>query len=104
MLSHTGTLNVEEVDVVSSGVHHGPECHGVGNLPVEPNVLVGGEEPGNAGADNTDNVAQHGNDKGGAGAASPQLVSLRPQSSRYTVPSCPSSPRDPRAVGSRSAL
>lgn len=59
MLSRTGTLNVEEVDVVSSGVDHGPECHGVGNLPVEPDVLVGGEEPGNAGADNTDNVAQH---------------------------------------------
>ena len=59
MLSRTGTLNVEEVDVVSSGVDHGPECHGVGDLPVEPDVLVGGEEPGNAGADNTDNVAQH---------------------------------------------
>ena len=62
MLSHTGTLNVEEVDVVSSGVHHGPECHGVGNLPVEPNVLVGGEEPRDAGTDDPDDVPQHGDE------------------------------------------
>ena len=44
---------------MSGGVDHSPERHRVGHLSVEPDVLVGGEEPGNAGADNTDNVAQH---------------------------------------------
>ena len=59
---HTGTLNVEEVDIMSGGVDHGPERHGVGNLSVEPDVLVGGEKPGHAGADNADDVAQHGDE------------------------------------------
>ena len=39
----TRALDIDEVDIVSSGVHHRPESHLVRNLPVEPNVLVGRE-------------------------------------------------------------
>ena len=59
---HTGALNVEEINIMSGGVDHGPESHGVRDLSVEPDVLVGGEKPGHAGADNTDDVSQHGNE------------------------------------------
>jgi hypothetical protein len=42
-LSLTSPLNIDEVDVVSGRVNHGPECHGICHLSVEPDVLVGGE-------------------------------------------------------------
>ena len=42
-----------------SGVHHSPEGHGVRDLPVEPDILIRGEEPGKSGANDTDNIAQH---------------------------------------------
>ena len=56
----TGALDVEEVDVVGGGVHHGPERQCVRNLPVEPDVFVRGEQPGKFGPDDTDDVTQHG--------------------------------------------
>lgn len=39
----TGAFDVEEVDVVGGCVHHGPESQSVRNLPMEPDVFVGGE-------------------------------------------------------------
>ena len=39
---------------------HSPEGHRIGNLPVEPDVLIGREEPVQFRADETKNVAQHG--------------------------------------------
>ena len=42
----TGELDIEEVDIVGGCVYDGPECHGVGDLAVEPDVLVCGEEAG----------------------------------------------------------
>ena len=39
---------------------HGPEGHRIGNLSVEPDVLVGREEPAQFRADEAKNVAQHG--------------------------------------------
>ena len=44
---------------MSGGVDHGPECHGIGNLPMEPDVLIGREEPSQFRADEAKNVAQH---------------------------------------------
>jgi len=61
LLANLSTLNIDKVDIVSSGVDHGPECHGVGDLSVEPDVLVGGEEPCYFGTDDLDDVAEHGN-------------------------------------------
>ena len=66
MLSRTGTLNVEEVDVVSGSVDHGPESDRVRDLTVEPDVLVGGESPGETRADDANDVAQHGHEDKGA--------------------------------------
>lgn len=56
----TGALDVEEVDVVRTSVHGGPERQCVRDLPVEPDVLVRGEQPGELGPDDTDDVTQHG--------------------------------------------
>lgn len=58
---HTGALDIDEVHVVGSSVNHGPESHGVGDLSVEPDVLVSGEEPLHSGTDDTEDVAEHGN-------------------------------------------
>jgi hypothetical protein len=44
---------------VSSGVYHCPEGHGVRDLPMEPNVFIGGEQPCELGADDTDDIAKH---------------------------------------------
>lgn len=38
---------------------HSPEGHGVGDLPVEPNIFIGREQPGELGADDTNDVSQH---------------------------------------------
>ena len=38
---------------------HGPEGHGIGDLPVEPDVLIGREGPGELGTDDTNDVSQH---------------------------------------------
>lgn len=56
---HTGAFHVEEVHVMRSGVNHSPECHRIRDLSVEPDVLVRGEEPGEPGTNDTDNVTQH---------------------------------------------
>ena len=41
-------------------MHGGPERECVRNLSVEPDVLVRGEQPGELGPDDTDDVTQHG--------------------------------------------
>ena len=44
---------------MSSGVYHRPEGHGVCDLPMEPNVFIGREQPGELGANDTDEIAKH---------------------------------------------
>jgi hypothetical protein len=55
----TSTLDVDEVDVVSSGMHHGPKCHGVCHLSMEPDVFIGREQPRKLGTNDTNDVAKH---------------------------------------------
>jgi hypothetical protein len=55
----TSSLDVDEVDIVGSGVHHGPEGHGIGHLPMEPDIFIGREQPGELGTNDTDDVAKH---------------------------------------------
>jgi hypothetical protein len=55
----TSALNIEEVDIVGSYVDHCPESHRVGDLSVEPNVFIRGEQPCKLGADDSNDVAQH---------------------------------------------
>jgi hypothetical protein len=40
-------------------MYHGPECHRIGHLSMEPDVFIGREQPGELGTDNTDDVAKH---------------------------------------------
>ena len=56
----TGALDVDKVHIVCRGVDHGPERHGVGDLAMEPDVLVRGEKPSEARTDDTDDIAKHG--------------------------------------------
>jgi hypothetical protein len=58
----TATFDIDKVDVVSSGVDHSPESHRIGDLTVEPDILVGGEKPSHMRADDTDNVSKHGHE------------------------------------------
>ena len=58
-MSLTSALDVEEVHVVSGGVNHSPEGHRVRDLTVEPDVLIGREQPCELGADDADDVPQH---------------------------------------------
>jgi hypothetical protein len=55
----TSSLNIEEVDVVGSGVDHCPEGHGVCDLSMEPDVFIGGEQPSEFGTNDADDVAEH---------------------------------------------
>lgn len=55
-------LDVDEVDVMSRGVDHCPKGHGIGDLTMEPDVFVGGEEPGELGTDDFDDVPEHGDE------------------------------------------
>ena len=55
----TSTLNTDEVDIVGSYVNHCPKSHRVGDLSVEPNVFIRGEQPCKLGADDSNDVAQH---------------------------------------------
>ena len=55
----TSTLNVEKVRIVASYVNYCPESHRVGDLFVEPNVFICGEQPCKRGADESKDVAQH---------------------------------------------
>ncbi len=56
----TSSLNIDKIDIVSGSMNDSPECHRIRHLPVEPNVFIGREEPGEFRANDTDNVAQHG--------------------------------------------
>jgi len=58
-LTDLSSLDVQEVDIMGSGVHHSPERHLICNLPVEPNVLIRGERPSKFGPDDTDNIPEH---------------------------------------------
>ena len=40
-------------------MYHCPEGHGVCDLPMEPNVFIGGEQPGELGTNDADNIAKH---------------------------------------------
>jgi len=60
LLANLGSLDIDEVDIMSSGVHHGPESHGVGDLTMEPDVLIGGEQPSQLGSYDLDDITQHG--------------------------------------------
>jgi hypothetical protein len=61
----TGDLDVDEIDVVGCGVDHGPKGHRVRDLSVEPDILVRREQPSQFGANDTNDVSQHGyEDKG----------------------------------------
>jgi hypothetical protein len=41
----TSALDVDKVDIMSRGVHHSPESHGVSDLSMEPDILVRRKEP-----------------------------------------------------------
>lgn len=62
LFADLSTFDIDEVDVVSSGVDHGPESHRISDLSVEPDILVGGEGPCELGTDNSNDIAQHGNE------------------------------------------
>lgn len=53
------SAHIDKVHVVRGRVYHRPEQHLVRDLAVEPDVLVGGEQPGDVWPDEPDEVAQH---------------------------------------------
>ena len=57
--SHERALHVEEVHIVRSDVHNGPEEHGVGDLAVEPLALVQ-RQPSNLRPYVSEQVSAHG--------------------------------------------
>jgi len=59
LLTDLSFLNVDEVDVMGSCMDHGPEGHRIGDLPMEPDVLIGREEPTQFRTDEANDVAQH---------------------------------------------
>lgn len=59
-MSHTGSLDIDEVHIMSGGVNHGPESETVCCLAMEPNVFIGREEEGDFRTDDSDAVTQHG--------------------------------------------
>ena len=58
----TSSLDVNEIDIMSSRVYHSPERHLICNLTMEPNVLICREKPGEPWSDDTNDVSQHGNE------------------------------------------
>ena len=40
-------------------MYHCPEGHGVCDLSMEPNVFIGGEQPGELGTNDADDIAKH---------------------------------------------
>lgn len=60
LLSDLSAFDVEKVDIVSGSMDHSPESHRVGDLTVEPDVLVGREQPLNLGSDDTNDIPKHG--------------------------------------------
>jgi hypothetical protein len=57
----TSAFDVEKVDIMGCSMDHCPKCHRVCDLSMEPDVLVGGEEPRELGTNNANDIAQHGN-------------------------------------------
>ena len=55
----TCPLDIDEVHIMGSCMDNGPEQHLVGNLPMEPNILVGRESPGEFRPDDPNNVTEH---------------------------------------------
>jgi hypothetical protein len=55
-------LDIDEIDVMSSGVDHSPERQRVSHLSVEPDVLVRWEEPHHPGTNHANDVPQHGDE------------------------------------------
>lgn len=53
----TSDFDVNEVHVMGSDMHNSPEEDLVGDLPMEPDILIRGECPGELWADDTNNVA-----------------------------------------------
>ncbi len=62
MERRTSALYIEKIDIVGRCVDHGPKCHRISDLSVEPDVLVSGKEPGELWADDANDVSQHGDE------------------------------------------
>lgn len=58
-LPNLSAFDIDEVDIMSSGVHHCPERQLIGDLSVKPDIFVGREGPGKFGADETNDVTEH---------------------------------------------
>lgn len=59
LFTDLSSLDIYEVDVVGCSVDHGPKSHRISHLSMEPNVLIGREEPAQFRTDEAKNVAQH---------------------------------------------
>jgi len=62
LLTNLSTLDVDEVDIMRSRVNHSPEEHLVSDLTMEPDILVGREEPRQLGANDSNDVTEHGHE------------------------------------------
>lgn len=62
LLTNLSALDIDEVNVMGGSVNHSPESQGVGHLTMEPDVLISREEPLELGPNNTDDVAEHGDE------------------------------------------
>jgi hypothetical protein len=60
LLANLGALDVDEVNVVSGSVDDSPEKHRISDLTMEPDILVGREGPGEFRTNDSDDIAQHG--------------------------------------------
>lgn len=58
--SDLSSLDIEEIDIVSRCVDHGPKSHLVSNLTMEPNIFISREQPGHSRTDDANDVAKHG--------------------------------------------
>lgn len=56
----TSAFDVEKVDIMSCSMYHCPKCHRICDLSMEPDVLVGREEPRELGTNDANDIAQHG--------------------------------------------
>jgi hypothetical protein len=62
LIGLTSALDIDEIDVMSCSMNHGPESHRICDLSVEPDIFIGGKQPSKFWADNADNIAQHGDE------------------------------------------
>lgn len=58
--SELTSLDIDKVDIMGGGMDHGPKCKGISHLAMEPNVLVGGEQPSHLWTNDTEDIPQHG--------------------------------------------